>query len=212
MTNNRGIPTSAFSRRTFLGSAAAGATGLALGFPSPALSQGASLKVGLMLPSSGTFAKLGQFIDNGFSLYVEQKGGMLGGRPVEFIRLDDESKPETATDNMNRLVGRDKVDFVVGTVHSGVAMAMVKVARDTGVPLIIPNAGADEATGPLCAPTISSAPPSPTGRCRSLWARSCTMSAIAMSSASPGAMRQVSRWPRALPRASPRPAVRWWKN
>jgi branched-chain amino acid transport system substrate-binding protein len=43
---------------------------------------------------------------------------------------------------------------VVGTVHSGVAMAMVKVARDTNSLLIIPNAGANEATGPACAPNI----------------------------------------------------------
>jgi branched-chain amino acid transport system substrate-binding protein len=107
-----------------------------------------------MLPYTGTFAKLGKFIDEGFRLYVEQKGGKLGGRAVTFLQVDDESKPESATDNMNRLVGREKVDVVVGTVHSGVAMAMAKVARDTNTMLVIPNAGANEATGPLCAPHI----------------------------------------------------------
>jgi branched-chain amino acid transport system substrate-binding protein len=70
------------------------------------------------------------------------------------VQVDDESKPEAATDNMNRLVGREKADVVVGTVHSGVAMAMVKVARDTKTLMIIPNAGANDATGPLCAPNI----------------------------------------------------------
>ena len=49
---------------------------------------------------------------------------------------------------------RDKVDVLVGTVHSGVVMAMVKVARDTGTLLIIPNAGANAATGAQCAPNI----------------------------------------------------------
>ena len=121
---------------------------------SPAIAQGAPLKVGLMLPYTGTFAKLGQFIDKGFRLYVEQQGGKLGGREIAFVQLDDESKPEAGTDNMNRLVSRDKVDVVLGTVHSGVAMAMVKVARDTNSLLIIPNAGANDATGPQCAPNI----------------------------------------------------------
>ncbi len=107
-----------------------------------------------MLPYSGTFAKLGKFIDDGFRLYVEREGGSLGGRRIEFVQVDDESKPETATDNMNRLVGREKVDVVIGTVHSGVAMAMVKIAKDTNTPLIIPNAGVNEATGPMCAPHI----------------------------------------------------------
>src|SRR5262245_22575966 len=140
------------SRRTVL----AGAAGMAAGslVRSPAIAQGAPIKVGLMLPYTGTYAKLGQFIDNGFRLYVEQKGGKLGGREVTFVQVDDESKPEAAADNMNRLVGREKVDVVVGTVHSGVAMAMVKVARDTNTLLIIPNAGANDATGSFCAPNI----------------------------------------------------------
>ena len=143
------------TRRTLL-SGAAGAATLAVTprLFSPAIAQKAPLKVGLMLPYTGTFAKLGQFIDNGFKLYVEQKGGKLGGREIVFVQVDDESKPEAATDNMNRLVGREKADIVVGTVHSGVAMAMVKVARDTNTMMIIPNAGANDATGALCAPNV----------------------------------------------------------
>ena len=140
------------SRRKLL-TGVAGAS-LASHFPMPALAQGAPYKVGFMLPYTGTFARLGKFIDEGFRLKVEQNGGKLGGRAVTFVQVDDESKPENATENMNRLVGREKVDVVVGTVHSGVAMGMVKVARDTNSLLVIPNAGANEATGPLCAPNI----------------------------------------------------------
>jgi branched-chain amino acid transport system substrate-binding protein len=147
--------TSNFSRRQLLTGAAGIVTlGSAFRFPTPAIAQAVPLKVGLMLPYSGTFAKLGKYIDDGFRLYVEQQGGRLGGREVSFVQVDDESKPEAGTENMNRLVGREKVDMVVGTVHSGVAMAMVKVARDTNTLLVIPNAGANEATGPMCAPNV----------------------------------------------------------
>ncbi len=143
------------TRRALLSSAAGAATlAVTPRLFSPAIAQAAPFKVGLMLPYTGTFAKLGQFIDDGFRLYVEQKGGKLGGREIVFTQVDDESKPEAATDNVNRLIGREKVDLVVGTVHSGVAMAMVKVARDTNTLLIIPNAGANDATGPACAPNI----------------------------------------------------------
>ncbi len=143
------------TRRAVL-SGAAGAATLAVASPlrSPAIAQQGPLKVGLMLPYTGTYAKLGQFIDEGVRLYVQQKGGKLGGRDITFVKVDDESKPEAATDNMNRLVGREKVDVVIGTVHSGVAMAMVKVARDSKTLMIIPNAGANDATGPACAPNI----------------------------------------------------------
>jgi branched-chain amino acid transport system substrate-binding protein len=112
------------------------------------------LKVGLMLPATGTFAALGTAIENGFRLYVTEQGGKLAGREIEFIKVDDESDPSKATDNVNKLIKRDNVDVLVGTVHSGVAMAMAKAARDTGTTLIVPNAGADIVTGAMCAPNI----------------------------------------------------------
>ena len=112
------------------------------------------LKVGLMLPATGTFASLGTAIENGFRLYVAEQGGKLAGREVEFVKVDDESDPSKATDNVNKLIKRDSVDVLVGTVHSGVAMAMAKAAKDTGTLLIVPNAGADAVTGPMCANNI----------------------------------------------------------
>jgi branched-chain amino acid transport system substrate-binding protein len=119
-----------------------------------AIGQGAKLKLGVMLPYTGTYAQLGEAITEGLKLAIADAGGRLGGREVEFATVDDESEPAKAPENANRLVTRDKVDFLIGTVHSGVAMAMVKVARDTGTMLVIPNAGAEAATGALCAPNI----------------------------------------------------------
>ena len=140
------------TRRDLLkGAAAASVAGA---FPMPAIAQGAPLKIGLMLPYTGTFAKLGKFIDDGFRLNIEQAGGKLGGRAVEYVQVDDKSEPGKATDNMNRLVGRDKVDVVVGTVHSGVVMAMAKIAKDTNTMLVVPNAGANDVTRAMCAPNI----------------------------------------------------------
>src|ERR1700730_7161168 len=144
------------SRREFVKGAGAIASAAALGAlgPTVARAQTAKLRVGLMLPYTGTFAALGTAITQGFNLAVEENGGKLGGRDIEFFTVDDESEPAKATDIVNRLVQRDKVVVLVGTVHSGVVMAMVKVARDSGTLLIIPNAGANAATGSQCAPNI----------------------------------------------------------
>jgi branched-chain amino acid transport system substrate-binding protein len=144
------------ARRGFLKATAAGATvaGASLAFPGIARAQGAKLKVGLMLPYTGTFAPLGVAIENGFRLALQESGGKFAGREVEFSKVDDESDPAKATDNINRLVTRDKVDMVLGTVHSGVAAAMIRVTREAGVLHLIPNAGLAPATGPLCAPNI----------------------------------------------------------
>jgi branched-chain amino acid transport system substrate-binding protein len=130
------------------------AAALALSAPLAQAQNTGKLKVGLMLPATGTFAALGTAIENGFKLYVAEQGGKLGGREVEYVSVDDESDPSKATDNVNKLVKRDNVDVIVGTVHSGVAMAMAKVAKDTGTMLIVPNAGADAVTGAMCAPNI----------------------------------------------------------
>ncbi len=134
--------------RTSLLVACAIAAPLAIGQTAP------KLKVGLMLPYTGTYASLGTAIENGFRLYVTEQGGKIGGREVEYIKVDDESDPSKATDNVNKLVKRDHVDVLVGSVHSGVAMAMAKVAKDTGTLLIVPNAGAEAVTGSMCAPNI----------------------------------------------------------
>jgi branched-chain amino acid transport system substrate-binding protein len=112
------------------------------------------IKVGLMLPYTGTYAALGNMIENGFKLYVQEQGGKLAGRDIQYFKVDDESDPSKATDNVNKLIKRDNVDVLVGTVHSGVALAMAKAAKDNNTLLIIPNAGADAITGPLCAPNI----------------------------------------------------------
>jgi branched-chain amino acid transport system substrate-binding protein len=144
------------NRRRFLQRVSAGATamGAGLAFPGVVLGQAAKIKVGLMLPYTGTFGQVGVAIENGFRLALSENGGKLGGREVEFFKVDDESDPAKATDNTNRLVTRDKVDVLVGTVHSGVAAAMIRVTRESGTLHIIPNAGLSQATGPLCAPNV----------------------------------------------------------
>jgi branched-chain amino acid transport system substrate-binding protein len=151
-----------FNRRDFLktGAALAGLSGAGLAgtlLPaSLAQAQAAAgkIRIGLMLPYTGTYTPLAVAITNGFKLAVQEHGGKLGGREVEYFVVDDESNPAKAPENTNKLIQRDKVDVLVGTVHSGVALGMAKIVREAGVIWINPNAGADEVTGPLCAPNI----------------------------------------------------------
>ena len=120
----------------------------------PLSAQQAPLKVGFMLPATGTFAALGDMIEKGFKLYVQEQGGKLAGRELQYFKVDDESDPSKATDNVNKLIKRDQVDVIVGTVHSGVALAMARAAKESNTLLIVPNAGADAITGAQCAPNI----------------------------------------------------------
>jgi branched-chain amino acid transport system substrate-binding protein len=130
----------------------AASTGLLL--PQIARAQSNKVRVGLMLPYTGTFAQLGVAIENGVRMAIDEKGGKLGGRDIEWFKVDDESEPAKGIENANRLVQRDKVDVLIGTVHSGVQMGIQKVVRDNGTLCIIPNAGVHAATRALCAPNV----------------------------------------------------------
>ena len=130
----------------------AASTGLLL--PHIARAQSDKVRVGFMLPYTGTFAQLGVAIENGFRMAVDEQGGKLGGREIEYVKVDDESNPAKGIENATRLVQRDKVDVLVGTVHSGVQMGIHKVARESGVLNLIPNAGVHIATRAQCAPNV----------------------------------------------------------
>lgn len=131
--------------------AAAGSLGLPL---RAAFAQGAPVKVGILLPYSGTYAALGDAITNAMALKFSQLGGKLGGRPIEVVKIDSEAAPPKAPELTTKLINSEKVDFLIGPVHSGVAMGMAKIAREEGVITIVPNAGADQITGALCAPNV----------------------------------------------------------
>src|SRR5581483_8638633 len=151
MTRNRkNLP----SRRRLLAGLATAAAGAAFVPARFAIGQQAKIKLGLMLPFTGTYAALGKNIEDGIKLAIAEAGGKLGGREVEYATVDDESDPAKGTDNANKLVTRDKVDFLIGTVSSGVQMGIVKVATDNDTMHIIPNAGVSAATGAACAPNV----------------------------------------------------------
>lgn len=140
------------SRRRFLTTAAAGLA--TVGLPRLVLGAAPRIKVGLMLPYSGTYALLGQTVTDAFRLRIAELGGTLGGAEVEIVRVDDESAPPKAKDNAAKLIVKEKVDVLIGTIHSGVAEAMVQVAREEGTLTIVPNAGSNRITRELCAPNV----------------------------------------------------------
>lgn len=146
------------SRRRFIAGAAA-TTGLvaAAGFVPNRFAIGgmAPVKVGILLPYSGTYAMLGNSITNAMKMRIEQAGGKLGGRSIDYVAIDSEMSVPKAPQNTNKLIKKERVDFLVGPVHSGIAAAMARIIGQRKTPImIIPNAGSNGVTGPLCAPNI----------------------------------------------------------
>jgi len=146
------------TRRSFIVNGTVATAGLAASSlfvpPKFAIGAQAKVKVGILLPYTGTYAKLGTNIRDAMMLRFAEAGNMLGGRPIEFVDIDSEAKPAKAQQLTEKLIKKEKVDFLVGPVHSVVGMAMVKMARGDGPITVIPNAGADQLTGELCAPNV----------------------------------------------------------
>lgn len=141
------------TRRRFLAQAGAGlGAAAAAGFTPTrfAIGQKAKLKIGLMLPYTGTFAALGHNITDAMKMRLAEGGNKLGGREFDIVQLDDESAPPKGKDNAARLLVREKCDLLVGTVHSGVVLAMAQVAKEENKFLVIPNAGAVDLTRKGC--------------------------------------------------------------
>ena len=111
------------------------------------------IKVGMILPYSGVYAALGQDIDDGFTLGLDTFGE--GVAEFEIIREDDETKPPVGLAKTKKLILQDEVDVLTGIVSSGVLGAIRDVVDGAGVPLIVSNAGNDEATGEACSPYIT---------------------------------------------------------
>jgi branched-chain amino acid transport system substrate-binding protein len=81
------------SRRLVLTRSAAviGAATTGLLLPEIVRAQSGKVRVGFMLPYTGTFAQLGVAIENGFRMAINEQGGKLGGREIEYFKVDDES-------------------------------------------------------------------------------------------------------------------------
>lgn len=109
------------------------------------------LKVGLLLPYTGVYAALGNEIDAGFMLALEESG-MAGDFSV--AREDTEVKPPVGLAKARKLVLEDQIDVIVGIVSSGVLGAMRDFMDTSKVPLIVANAGNDDATGKRCSKYI----------------------------------------------------------
>ncbi len=105
---------------------------------------GGSVKIGLSLPKSGSYAVLGQDLEHGFKLYLEQHDNKLGGKEVDLVETDEGNGPQTGIPATERLVIQDQVSAVVGLVNSATASGVANTFNQNKVPLIVANAGSNQ--------------------------------------------------------------------
>jgi branched-chain amino acid transport system substrate-binding protein len=139
------------NRRQFLkGAAAVGA--VATGpfvITRPGWSQTGPIKIGVLEPTSGPVAYIGEGNLAAFRFGAERvnaAGGVLG-RKLEIVPADSELKPDVATRRANDLLLSDKVDFLAVNTGSNIAKAVSQVANQAKKVFFSTGTEAAELTG-----------------------------------------------------------------
>jgi len=100
-----------------------------------------SIKVGMILETSGPFADLGRQILNGANAYIKAHGDKVAGRRIELIVKDTTgASPDVAKRLAQELITNDNVDFLAGFGLTPNALAVAPLATEARKPMIIMNA------------------------------------------------------------------------
>lgn len=106
------------------------------------------IKIGAILPLSGSGAKYGEEAKNGINLALEEinaKGG-LNQTEVKIVYEDDQGTSSGAINAFNKLKTVDKVPVVIGPMYSSTVLAVAPVAEKTKVVLFTPSGSSPDIT------------------------------------------------------------------
>ncbi|MGI4814345.1 MAG: ABC transporter substrate-binding protein, partial [Janthinobacterium lividum] len=106
----------------------------------------APIAIGMVLSKQGVFSDIGRDGARGAMLAVDDVDAKVLGRPIKVIWYDD-TDPQTAQQNMIKLIDHDKVVAVVGGVNSASSLAEGSVAKQNKIPLVVIVGSATEITG-----------------------------------------------------------------
>lgn len=109
-----------------------------------------SIKIGVLLPLSGSKANFGEMEKNSFLLAQQEinKTGGIKSKKLEFIFEDDMGKPDVGRTGMEKLILQDKVPLVTGGYSSSVTFSAAQVAQKYRVPFLVNTGSVDKITEP----------------------------------------------------------------
>lgn len=139
------------NRRNFVKmTAAAAATTVLPGGIAPAFAQANEIKIGFLLPLTGSFAEAGQLNKQAVEMAVEEinrAGGVKSLKGAKIVPLfANATSVDEANTETTRLITREKVAGIIGAYSSGSTISSTVIAERNNVPYLVPNALADEIT------------------------------------------------------------------
>lgn len=133
----------AWRRRRVLAGMMGGAATLAAPGLLRAAPSGKPVRVGGTLSLTGFLAQTAMLHKIASEIMIEEINGRNGllGRPVEYVLLDDQSKPEVARSLYEKLITVDKVDLIQGPYATAPILAAMGVAQRYGKVMIQSSMG-----------------------------------------------------------------------
>jgi len=137
-------------KRTVVGMAVAAA--VSLGTAQAQVSDGI-IKIGVLTDMSSLYTDLaGAGSVVAAKMAVEDSGIEKRGYKVEVISADHQNKPDVGSNVARQWYDVDKVDVIVDTPNSGVALAVSQITKDKGKAFLASGPGTSDLTGKACSP------------------------------------------------------------
>lgn len=108
------------------------------------------IKIGVLASQSGALEAYGKQTIQGFELgldYATDGKREVGGRKIEFIVEDTETKSDIAVKKATKLLEEDRVDFLIGSSSSSDTLAVLPLAEEYEKVMVVEPAVADSITG-----------------------------------------------------------------
>jgi branched-chain amino acid transport system substrate-binding protein len=127
------------------------------GLAAPALAQDKTVKIGVLNDMSSLYADIGG--PNSVAaakMAIEDSGLAAKGWKIDLVSGDHQNKPDVGVNLARQWIDNDKVDVVVDTPNSGVALAVSNLVKEKNIILLNSGAATADLTGKACTPnTIS---------------------------------------------------------
>jgi branched-chain amino acid transport system substrate-binding protein len=104
-----------------------------------------AVKIGIVIPMTGTSAAVGREIEAAAKLYMAQHGDMVAGKKIELIIRDDASVPDNAKRLAQELIVNDHVNFL-GAGLTPSALSMAPLATQAKVATVVMVSGTSVVT------------------------------------------------------------------
>lgn len=101
-------------------------------------SSSGDIKIGVIMPLTGSVAQFGQSGKKGLDLLQEEtnKNGGILGKKVNFIYQDDEGKAASSANVAQKLINDDGVVSIIGPLTSTCAISVSTIAQQNKIPMV----------------------------------------------------------------------------